>query len=302
MEKFILSIIIFFSVQLFANEILVEQGSGEIEYNKMYSIPKIKCEEADTRAKLDALRNAVGEVISGETFTFCESNQDGSQCHLLQSIWTSIGLYSQGVIIKWDYVKDPITGENYSLEQLSNNLEKCTVTGIATIQTLPEQDPNFNLDVSINNKKHITSIVVDKDHPQYNTISKSWSPVNFSIIPKKDMYVQMFQWQPSYQEEKNIKKIFPNKKQPKNYLPSSREFVVGSVNGQNYLKAAFPNVKNITDKIEEINEWVIIIGTENSISLLNEYSFVDLNKEISRIALDNQKIFITTSGYLMIKN
>jgi len=300
MEKLIFSIIIFFSVHLLANEILVEQGTGDIEYNKMYSIPKIKCEEADTRAKLDALRNAVGEVLSGETVTLCEANQDRSQCNLIQSIWTSIGLYTQGVIIKWDYVKDPITGDDYSLEQLSNNLEKCTVTGIATIQTLPEQGPNFNLDVSINNVKHITSIKVDKEHPQYKTISKSWSPVNFSIIPKEDMYVQMFQWQPSYPGE-NIIKIFPNKKQPNNKLPSLREFVVGSVNGQNYLKAAFPNIRNITDKIEEINEWVIIIGTENNISLLNKYSFVDLNKEISRIALNNQKIFITTSGYLMIK-
>ena len=71
----------------------------------------------------------------------------------------------------------------------------------------PKQDSNFSLDVSINNKKHITSIKVDKGHPQYNKISKSWSPVNFSIIPKEDMYVQMFQWQPSYPGE-NIIKIF----------------------------------------------------------------------------------------------
>lgn len=141
------------------------------------------CQQAENRARADAVRQVTGETLSSEETMRCTEQGDQAECARNSTVWTMVG----GEIRS---TRDHKTETSATLE----NFRKCTVSFEADVHVAQgKPDPNFDIGVDLNNS-------VYRDGEKMTVVLK----------PSQPMSVQVFLWLPYEKGEAQVGRIYPN--------------------------------------------------------------------------------------------
>jgi hypothetical protein len=220
------------------------------------------CEKAERRAKEKALKSVVGEKISSEDNMVCSEMKDDAECKLNRSTWSTIDGLIKGTRKKISKTVPGISGFN-----------RCTVSlevDVGVAEGRP--DPSFDLEVKLNKR-----------------IFRNGEHLKISLTPTKYMYINVFQFLPYQDLEKQITRIFPNSFDKKRLFAEKAKSTVPTLEGsQQYdLKVGFP-LELRGDK-DLIDEYLMVLGTKKPIDFRDEYSHEEFKTRLSEIPQPNRR-------------
>ena len=259
MKKLILLILIF-SFQAKAEIVTV---TGTLKHTGNFS-PNESCTIALEKAKLDAIRNVLGESISSEVFSSCSEVDGELNC-----------TRNQSSVLK---LRADIT--DLKIEKPVSNIDQdtgvfiCKQTIEANVVPIRQNtDPSFHFDIELNKRTFVSKEIM-----------------KIKINTSKKMYITIFQRLPYGGAKYNkITKIFPNEKFNKNI----NNLVLDNITLK--YQTYFP--KEIDKKI--VDEHLIFIGSKREIPWLNEYAtYESLKKQFikSKTLLEIENI-----DYVIVK-
>jgi hypothetical protein len=95
----------------------------------------------------------------------------------------------------------------------------------------------------------------------------------------EDMYIAIFQWLPD-QDMHTVRKLFPNSHDQDNFFKSKKTYAIPI--SKNYiLRAHFPKEETVLDN--EVNEFLMVIGTKEYIDFFESYNYTDFGKKLASI-------------------
>ena len=115
-----------------------------------------------------------------------------------------------------------------------------------------------------------------------NSIKKLLSKnemLNISVETMEDMFITIFQWLPD-QDINTVYKLFPNSFDQINFFKSKIKYTIPSSKNYNF-RVHFPKEEIVLDN--EVNEFLMIIGTEENINFFDSYNYTDFGKKLSDI-------------------
>ena len=147
------------------------------------------CSRAESRAKLDALRQFGGEYMGAQSLVACEETNDGVNCPMQNITWTTVnGLISR--------VRNKTVRAGETLE----GHRTCRVVLEAQISLRPEApNPSFDLQVKLS-----------------SDIFREGDPITISLDPSQPMYVNLLMEDANH----DIHKVFPNEYDQDFYIAS----------------------------------------------------------------------------------
>lgn len=221
------------------------------------------CKRAERRAKEKALKSVVGEKISSEDNMVCSEMKDDAECILNRSTWSTIDGLVKGIRNKTRKTVPGMSGYNACTVSLEVNV------GVAD----GNPDPSFDLQVKLNQRTF-----------------RNGEHLKISLTPTKTMYVNVFQYLPYQDSEKQITRIFPNSFDKKRLFNEKEKSSVPTREGslQYDLKVGFP-VKLSGDK-DLVDEYLMVLGTKNSVDFRDEYTREEFNTRLSEIPRQNRRI------------
>ena len=232
MKKLILLILIF-SFQAKAEIVTV---TGTHKHTGDFS-PNESCSIALEKAKLDAIRNVLGESISSEVFSSC-SEVDG-ELNCTRNQFSSLKLRADITDLK---LQEPVHDNNED-----SGVFICKQTIEANVVPIRQNtDPSFHFDIELNKRTFVSEEIM-----------------KIKINTSKKMYITIFQRLP-YGGTKydKITKIFPNEKFNKN----TNNLVLDNITLK--YQTYFP--KEIDKKI--VDEHLIFVASLREIPWLPEYA------------------------------
>ncbi len=259
MKKLIFLILIF-SFQAKAEIVTV---TGTHKHTGNFS-PNESCSIALEKAKLDAIRQVLGESISSEVFSSC-SEVDG-ELNCTRNQFSSLKLRADITDLK---PQEPVHDNNED-----SGVFICKQTIEANVVPIRQNtDPSFHFDIELNKRTFVSKEIM-----------------KIKINTSKKMYITIFQRLP-YGGTKydKITKIFPNEKFNKNTNNLVQDNI--TLKYQTY----FP--KEIDKKI--VDEHLIFVASKREIPWLNEYAtYESLKKQFikSKTLLEIENI-----DYVIVK-
>ncbi|MAH07665.1 hypothetical protein CMI38_05460 [Candidatus Pacearchaeota archaeon] len=174
------------------------------------------CEIAKQKAEADAIRNAFGETVGSTDWQMCDDNN----CD-----------YS---FFSWIEQQGQITGILNETRVILNNPRQCRISIVAKVEEIKLQDPNFHLNLKIN-----------------NTIFKEGEHLKIHIKPSTKMYVYVFNWA----NGDGFYKLYDGKISDKITLPTTDKYAY---------------VARLLDA-KESKEFILVVGSKKPLHFIDTY-------------------------------
>ncbi len=257
------SFITLFAFAIFALDAKAEWVSAEDTYNFGPEMSEREaCQKAERRAKEKALKSISGEKISSDDSMVCSEKEDTADCSLNRYTWSTID-----GLIKGTRNKQEASGAG-----IIAGYQQCTVTlevDIGVAEGNP--DPSFDLQVKLNRRtfRHGEALKID-------------------LIPSQTMHINVFQYLPYVDTEKQVTRIFPNAFDKKQLFQKAGT-VPTREGGQRYdMTVGFPEGIKRSKKL--VDEYLMVLGTKTPIKFLGEYSLEEFNSRLLEIPRQDSRI------------
>ena len=215
------------------------------------------CQQADSRARADAVRQVTGETLSSEEAMRCTEQGAEVECARNSTVWTMVG----GEIRSTRNARAVTTVEVESFR-------KCTVSFEADVHVAEgKADPNFDVGVVLN-----------------NAVYRDGEKLLVTLKPYQPMEVQIFQWLPYEKGDAQVARIFPN-----SFDTQSRIETPTTIPAKRYdLKVTFPAGQPLSRKM--VDEYLMVVATKKPMGLRDSYSLDEFNRLVAEIPLGDRRI------------
>jgi len=268
----ILLIIIFFC-GFNITKVIAKDYEGYGEYRFGPNVTEVKaCKLALENAKKNSLTKVYGEKIFSEDLMRCSETDDDTQCELNKSTISTIN----GTIKK-------IKNKKRSLER-QEGYSICRFEIVVNIvQPKQKKDPNFDFNISINNK-----------------LFRNGEELTILIEPNATMFINIFQWQPYTSTGISLTKIFPNINESNNKIEKNKKKKIPGESSEVHKKYNFvveyPNKENK----KYVDEYLVVVATKNIVNFVTDYDFKSFQDIISEIP--NNEYRTKKMSYEILKN
>lgn len=226
------------------------------------------CQQAESRARADAVRRVTGETLSSDEAMRCADQGDEADCVRNATVWTLLGGEIRAIRNKQSHTMPVAEAEN---------ARQCVVSFDADVRMADgKPDPNFDIGVSVN-----------------NAVLRDGETLVITLKPSQAMAVQIFQWLPYEKGDAQIARIFPNAFDRMTVIAprsDNQDVTIPSAEGgQHYdLTVTFPTLLPIGAKMAD--EYLMVVATRKPLALRDHYSFDDFNHILSEIPLGDRRI------------
>lgn len=228
------------------------------------------CQQAESRARADAIRQVMGEALSSEDVMRCTEQGDEAECARNSATWTLVGGEIRGVRDRRQATASDIEG-----------YRKCSVSFDADVRAAQgRRDPNFDVGVGLN-----------------AAVYRDGEGLVITLKPSQAMFVQIFQWLPYEKGDAQVTRIFPNAfdAAPRIDAPIT---VPTDAGAKRYdLKVGFPAGQPAGRKM--VDEYLMVVATKQPIAFRDSYSLDDFNSVIAEIPLADSRII--HRGYNIVR-
>jgi hypothetical protein len=219
------------------------------------------CQQADSRARADAVRQITGETLSSEETMRCTEQGDEAQCARNSAVWTMVG----GEIRS---TRDRRVTTAVEVE----TFRKCTVSFEADVFVAEgKPDPNFDVGVVLN-----------------NAVYRDGEKLSVTLKPSQPMAVQIFQWLPYEKGDAQVGRIFPNPFDNLARLEKATTIPTDSAAKRYDLKVSFPAGQSAGRRM--VDEYLMVVATRKPMALRDSYSLDDFNRVVAEIPLGDRRI------------
>lgn len=226
------------------------------------------CQQAESRARADAIRRMTGETLSSDEAMRCTDRGDEAECVRNATVWTMLGGEIRAIRNKQSHTVAVAEAEN---------VRKCVVSFDADVRVADgKPDPNFDIGVVLN-----------------NAVLRDGETLVITLKPSQSMAVQIFQWLPYEKGDAQIARIFPNAYDRMAVIAprtDNQNITIPSAEGaQHYdLTVSFPTLLPASAKMAD--EYLMVVATRKPVALRDRYSFDDFNHIISEIPQGDRRI------------
>ena len=219
------------------------------------------CQQADSRARANAIRQVSGETLSSEEAMRCTEQGNEADCARNSTVWTMVGGDIRSTRDR--KVETAVEVETY---------RKCTVSFEADVFVAEgKPDPNFDVGVSLN-----------------NTVYRDGEKLTVTLKPSQAMSVQIFQWLPYEKGDTQVGRIFPNQFDAAERITKPITIPTESGAKRYDLKVGFPTGQSANRKM--VDEYLMVVATKKHIAFRDTYSLEDFNRVIAEIPLGDRRI------------
>jgi len=237
MKRFL--IIFFFLTFTASAEVVITEGNylytGNITENEA-------CLLAKGKAKLKALEKVTGQKISSEEMENCSEVDGKTSCERNQFFFSSFN----GEITKLKPLGKEILTQKIEGSDEQSYICKIKIQAEVT-KIIQNLDNSYDFNVKLNDKNF-----------------QEGDELRIDLLLKKPIYLTIFQILPYETKDYQVYKIFPNELDDKNYLTDMSVSLPKKAKYEVY----FPN--NINKN--SVDEYLVIIGSENDIKWLPKYT------------------------------
>lgn len=219
------------------------------------------CQQAESRARADAIRKVTGETLSAEEVMRCTEQGDGAECTRNSTVWTMVGGEIRATSDR--RVETTVEAETF---------RKCTVSFEADVHVAEGRpDPGFDVGVALN-----------------NTVYRDGEKLNITLSPSQPMAVQVFQWLPYEKDEAQIARVFPNRFDSQARI--DKPVTIPSEDGaKRYdLKVGFPTGQSAGRKM--VDEYLMVVATRKPVSFRDNYTLDDFNRVLAEIPPSDRRL------------
>ncbi|CUW41233.1 conserved protein of unknown function [Magnetospirillum sp. XM-1] len=219
------------------------------------------CQQAETRARADAVRQVTGETLSSEEAMRCTEQGDEAECARNSTVWTMVGGDIRS--IRDRKVETMVEVETF---------RKCVVSFEADVHVAEGRpDPNFDVGVALN-----------------NTVYRDGENLNVTLKPSQPMAVQIFQWLPYEKGDTQVGRIFPNQFDAADRIAKSVTIPTEAGAKRYDLKVSFPSGQPSSRKM--VDEYLMVVATKKPMVLRDSYSLDDFNRVVAEIPQGDRRI------------
>ena len=243
-----------------------ESGAEWVRSNGSYLFPPIMteaeaCQNAEERARVEAIRQVAGEAIAAEDTLRCTEQGDVAECSRNSAIWSTVEGYIRQVRAK-----------SVQLTQNVANHRECSVSFEADVRVAKGRpDQNFDVGVGLN-----------------QSVFRDGETLVVTLDPSQKMVVQVFQWLPYQRGESAVSKVFPNIFETTSVI-SKPTTVPSAAGAKRYdLKVRFPDGMPVGRKM--VDEYLIVIATRSPVSLRDSYDLDDFRRLLAEFPRDQVRI------------
>ena len=219
------------------------------------------CQQAETRARADAVRQVSGETLSSEEAMRCTEQGDEAECARNSTVWTMVG-------------GDIRSTRNRKVETMVEveTVRKCVVSFEADVHVAQgKPDPNFDIGVLLNNK-----------------IYRDGENLSVTLKPSQPMAVQIFQWLPYEKGDAQVGRIFPNPFDAAERIAKPVTIPTEAGAKRYDLKVSFPAGQSAGRKM--VDEYLMVVATRTPMALRDSYSLDDFNSVVAEIPQGDRRI------------
>ena len=214
----------------------------------------VACQQADDRARMDAIRQVAGERLSAQDWQMCREDQDQSQCLHNAVIWVDLGGVIRALRNRQVVTLDDVAGYRRCMVRFEADI---------VVPTAPP-DPNFNLGVTLN-----------------AALFRPGEALKLALTPTQPMWVQIYQWLPYEAEAAQVRRIFPNSRDANARIDHTL-----ILPGAGYeFKVALPQGTS-----RSVDEYLLIISSRKSLSLQETYSLADFTRLVAELAPQDSRL------------
>ncbi len=219
------------------------------------------CQKAERRAKEKALKEVTGEKISSEDNMVCSEMKDNAECSLNRFTWSTI----DGLIRK-------TRNKEVNIVSSVGGYKECRVSmdvdvGVGT----GAPDPGFDISVRLN-----------------RSTFRDGESLRISLSPTQPMYVSIFQYLPYDKAERQVTRIFPNIFDEASLFDKPGTVPTPEGSRKYDMRIGFP--KGLNQARDLVDEYLMVVGTRNSITFRDTYSLEEFNSILLEIPLRDRRI------------
>jgi hypothetical protein len=219
------------------------------------------CKKAERRAKEKALKSVSGEQISSEDNMVCSEMRDVADCSLNRFTWSIID-----GLIKNTRNKKEFTGPGIG------KYKQCKVSLEVDIGVAEgKADPSFDLRVELNRRTF-----------------RNGETLEIKLQPTQAMNINVFQYLPYMDPEKQVTRIFPNAFDKKQLFKKPGTVPTREGRQQYGLMVGFPEDVKKSKKL--VDEYLMVLGTKKPFKFREEYSLQDFNARLLEIPRQDRRI------------
>lgn len=219
------------------------------------------CQQAENRARADAVRQVTGETLSADDTMRCTERGDEAECARNSTVWISVGGDIRQIRAR--------TAETHVEMDV---FRKCTVSFEADIHVAQGRpDPGFDIGVALN-----------------QTVFRDGEALVVSLKPSQPMAVQIFQWLPYEKGDAQVSRVFPNAYDAQARLDRPSR-VPSKDGGQHYdLRLRFPAGQPAERKM--VDEYLMVVATRTPLALRESYTLDEFNRAVAEIPLGDRRL------------
>ena len=211
------------------------------------------CELALNDAKLNALRQVVGQKIESEELEYCSAVDGKSNCENNQFFLSSLN----GDVIDYKILNESIKQD----ETIISN-EKVYLCSIEIKADVVKNDINLDNTIDLSVKLNQISF-------------RDGEELKIDINVNKPIYITIYQWLPYEEKDYAVYKIFPNSRETNNHIKSGALSLPKNAKYEIY----FPE----NSKLKNVDEYLVFIGSTKKIDWLDKYVKIeDLKKKFNK--------------------
>ncbi|HLN25433.1 MAG TPA: DUF4384 domain-containing protein [Patescibacteria group bacterium] len=228
------------------------------------------CQQAEERARADAVRQVTGETLSSEETFRCTDQGNEADCARNATVWTMVG----GEIRS---IRDRKAETTVEMEAY----RKCTVSFSADVYVAEgKPDPGFDVGVTLN-----------------NTVYRNNEALTVTLKPSQPMTVQVFQWLPYEKGDAQVSRIFPNVFDTLARIDKPVT-IPSDAGAKRYdLKLSFPAGQPGGRKM--VDEYLMVVATRKPVAFRDSYTLDDFNRMVAEIPLGDRRI--VRKGYNIVR-
>ena len=258
---------------LYAENLII---SDTYDYNPLNETGNNACKKLEEKIKLKAIAKISGEKITQDMLEICKGSNNVDECISNTSTFYSLG---NAKILDFKITEGPFFQE---LSDLLDNHYRCRMTAKINLYKI-EFDPNFDFDIKTNNTMFKAPVLA------LDNLGKpigDYPILEIYLRTTSNMFLYFFNYI-IYEKNKNQIKILPTKE----LITKNNDFLKKII-------VTFPN--NINENI--VNEYLIVLGSNNKINFLSDYNLYDFNKKlIDLYESENYKIKDKKIGIQIVK-
>ena len=222
------------------------------------------CQQAESRARADAVRQVTGETLSAEDVTRCTEQGDEAECARNSTTWTMVGGEIRATRDR--------TQESAAVQVGAQTFHQCKVSFEADVHMAEGRpDPNFTVGVSLN-----------------NSVFRDGEALSVTLKPSQPMAVQIFQWLPYEKGDAQVARIFPNAFDAAARIDKAITIPTEAGAKRYDLLVAFPSEQPSGRKM--VDEYLMVVATRQPLALRDSYSLDDFNRLVAEIPLGDRRI------------